>query len=457
MTIINEFIDALAIEIDALREGRGGSIVTVYNGELIRQSLDLFIYQFTLENFLIVLDGTPASIDVNGKEYECEIISVTGQQVQISLNHKLTDRIPMARIITNTWYLLERLRKKYEDNLGSQSRFINSNKLFLDENTKIDGGNFNPTYTINGKEPPNPNQHKAIESSINDFLSIIWGPPGTGKTRTIANAIESHLNLGRKILLLSHSNNAVDQALLKVACQVKNTFYKDGLLVRLGTPKQEMIDKFEKEQCSLVLIDNIAKFRSKELIKEKDELNNYLERLQEALQSLRKIKELTTLITEIKRQIDSVRMEIKTQELKRNTTKDEVSQIQQIINDLQVKLIKVKNFGFVKRVFMGVDPTKIEAEIKSTTLNLAAKVNHLQFIEEQLRQLNKTIQPLKDDFNRSQSDLSKNLSRIRKTPAEAQKELDDYENTLTQIKNRIAELIKQLKKLKLKYLVTQNL
>ena len=35
MAIINEFIDALAIEIDTLKKGKGGNIVTVINGELI--------------------------------------------------------------------------------------------------------------------------------------------------------------------------------------------------------------------------------------------------------------------------------------------------------------------------------------------------------------------------------------------------------------------------------------
>lgn len=122
MTIVKEFIDALAIEIDALKKGKGGSIVTVYNGELIRQTLDLFIYQFTLENFLITLDDTPANIEVNGKEYECNIISVTGQQVQLSINQKLSERIPVAKIKTNTWYLLERLKKE----IWGQSKHIKS-------------------------------------------------------------------------------------------------------------------------------------------------------------------------------------------------------------------------------------------------------------------------------------------------------------------------------------------
>ena len=87
MSIIEEFIEALTIEIDALKKGKGGNIVTVYNGELIKHTVDLYIYQFSLDNFLVVLDDTPANIEINGIEYDCEIISVTGQQVQISIRN----------------------------------------------------------------------------------------------------------------------------------------------------------------------------------------------------------------------------------------------------------------------------------------------------------------------------------------------------------------------------------
>src|SRR5690625_2484663 len=139
MTIIQEFIESLSIEIDALKKGKGGSLITVYNGQLIRESQGLFIYQFTLENFLVALDDTPANIEVNGKEFDCDIISVTGQKVQISVNQEIGKVIPSAKIKTNTWYLLERLKNKLEDNLGSQLRFENSNKLFQYQKSKIDG------------------------------------------------------------------------------------------------------------------------------------------------------------------------------------------------------------------------------------------------------------------------------------------------------------------------------
>lgn len=446
MTIINEFIDALAIEIDTLKKGKGGNIVTVHNGELIRQTLDLFIYQFTLENFLIALDDTPANIEVNGKEYECDIISVTGQQLQISLKQKISDRISVAKIITNTWYLLERLRKKYEDNLSTQGRFENSNKLFQDQNSKIDNGGFNTSYSING-QPPNPSQHKAIESSINDFISIIWGPPGTGKTATIARAIESHLNLGRKVLLLSHSNNAVDQALTKVAAQMKTGYYKEGLLVRLGTPKAEMLSKIETD-CPLVLIDRIAEFKSKELVKEKEDLTKNIESIKIAKQSIENIILLNNEIAKLKSLLEKERGEIGIQESKVTSRKDEIVQTQNKISELGEKLNKAQNSGFLKRTFLGLDPVKIGIELKKLNSDFSIKGNELKNLQDQLAQLISTIQPLLTQVSNKEKDLEKLLSKSGKSLMEVHKELNEFDSKVKQFQIRLDEINKALEEIK---------
>lgn len=452
MTIVREFIDALAIEIETLKDGKGGSIVTVYNGELIRQTVDLFIYQFTLENFLVALDDTPANIEVNNKEYDCDIISVTGQQVQLAIKQKLGEVIPVAKIKTNTWYLLERLKKKYEDNLNTQSRFENSNKLFNDDRSQIDGGNFYTSYSINSTKPPNPFQHKAIESSINDFLSIIWGPPGTGKTKTIALAIECHLNLGRKVLLLSHSNNAVDQALLEVVGQMKKTYYKEGQLVRLGTPKPEMSDKFEKEDFSMVMIEKIAEFKSRELIIEKQNLNFRFETIRVLKQSFDNIIFLNLEIEKINSQLDQSDTEIKILELKEVTIKQELTKIKNQIQELQAKLLKAQNSGFLKRRFLGLDPAKIEANLKSTNSIFRIKTNQLRNIEEQLGQLNQLIQPLLIAKINHETELSKQLLIIGKSFSDVQRELIEFENEFKQLQIRLDEINKALEEIKIQVL-----
>lgn len=450
MAIINEFIDALTIEIDALKKGKGGSIVTVYNGELIRQTLDLHIYKFRLENFLVAIDDTPASLEVNGKEYECNIISIVGQQVQISVEQKLGERIPMAKIKTNTWYLLESLKNKYEDNLSSQSRFENSNKLFEDQNSNIDGSHFETSYSRNGN-PTNKSQHKAIKSSINEFISIIWGPPGTGKTVTVAKAIESHLNLGRKVLLLSHSNNAVDQALIKVAAQMKNTYYPEGQIVRLGTPKPEMLSTIEAE-FPLVLIEKIAEFKSQELIKEKEELTRQIVRIEETRKSFEFIITLNYEIENLAKQLNNLLSEKSAQEEKIESAESDIETLNDEIKEFKNKLIKAKEAGFLKRTFLGLDPEKIEAKLKSSTSSVSIKSNQLSNLGEQLKQLNQSIKSFKLERDIKERELSKQLINIDKTLSEVQSELNEFDSARAEIQAMLDEINKAIEEIKVKIL-----
>ena len=122
------------------------------------------------------------------------------------------------------------------------------------------------------------------ESSFSSQLAIIWGPPGTGKTKTIATAIEAHLNAGRRVLLVSHANNAVDEALEDVADQLKaNPLYLEGKLVRLGKPQEEhlkILEFLNEVALDLRQDDNSYKQFAREI--EED-----LKTLDEALASIR--------------------------------------------------------------------------------------------------------------------------------------------------------------------------
>lgn len=452
MTIVKEFIEALALEVNAHKKGKGRNTVNVYNGELIKKTLNLYIYQFTLENFLVTLDDTPANIEVNGNEYDCDIISVSGQNILISLKQKVTDRIPVAKIKTNTWYLLERLKKKYEDKQNDLSRFENSNKLFQDQKSKIDGGGFNTSYSNNEKDDPNPYQHTAIESSINDSIAIIWGPPGTGKTQTIAKAIESHINLGRKVLLLSHSNNAVDQALLKVAGQMKETCYKEGQLVRLGTPKPEMSDKYEMNNCGFVMIDKIAVFKSRELVKEKERLTRILEQMIDAKNTYDHIISLNLEVSSIKSQVEATSQEVRTLQAKIISANEELLQIQNQVQYLEKKLYNALTAGYLKRFFLWLDPAKIEGELNTAKSTISIKTNHLKNLEEQLGQLILSWDLLRSSKTNSESELSESLSKTNKTLSEIQKEIAEHESKFNHLKVRLAEINKMIDEVKTKIL-----
>lgn len=242
-TIIEEFIQALDEEIEALKRGRGGSIVKVFNGRFLREISGLFVYVFNLENFLAVLEDSPAEIEIRGTRCRAQVLLTQGLEVEIGIEHSCGQFIPEAILHTNLWYLLELLKKKFSECQTGTAKldFHLSEILFSGQQlTPRSTNQAEINYSLSEK-PPNDSQKRAIEASFSSQLSIIWGPPGTGKTKTAAEAIEAHLNAGRCVLLVSHSNNAVDEALEDVAKHLKSTpFYQEGKLVRLGKPQESI-------------------------------------------------------------------------------------------------------------------------------------------------------------------------------------------------------------------------
>lgn len=77
----------------------------------------------------------------------------------------------------------------------------------------------------------NPEQAAGVRAALSSPVSYLWGPPGTGKTRTIGALVRELRARRKRVLLISPYNVAVDEALLSVARGAPEQ--REGL-VRLG-------------------------------------------------------------------------------------------------------------------------------------------------------------------------------------------------------------------------------
>lgn len=78
-----------------------------------------------------------------------------------------------------------------------------------------------------------PRQQLAYRACLGTGLWMVWGPPGTGKTSVLTRAIEDLMDAGKRILLVSATNIAVDNVVVKVASTGQPV---PGRVVRVGTP-----------------------------------------------------------------------------------------------------------------------------------------------------------------------------------------------------------------------------
>jgi len=86
-----------------------------------------------------------------------------------------------------------------------------------------------------------PAQQEAYESCLGRGVRMVWGPPGTGKTWVLAEAIGMLAATGKRVLLVSATNIAVDNALLGVAGSRR---HEPGDLLRVGPPHHPDVLKY---------------------------------------------------------------------------------------------------------------------------------------------------------------------------------------------------------------------
>jgi len=90
---------------------------------------------------------------------------------------------------------------------------------------------------------PYPGLNSEQATAVNDMAStplyFLWGPPGTGKTTTIGAAVARWLREGKRVLVVSTSNAAVDIALRSVLKQLKPA--EKRRVLRFGTSLDPLI------------------------------------------------------------------------------------------------------------------------------------------------------------------------------------------------------------------------
>lgn len=357
--LIREFMQALVEEIDAIKRGRGGSIITVSDGDFVRREGPFFVYVFTTESPLIVMDDAPAEVEVGGLRFPGQIISVQGSEVAVGIENDLGKTIAQARLITNLWYLLEALRKRYEEVLNGQ-RTLDTHLAqqlfgFFPAMTGIETGDLNlpPSRCVLDEE-----QVSSIRAACGSDIHFIWGPPGTGKTQTIGFLIAALLRRGLRILVVSHTNVATDHAIGSAAellCATDD--YQSGKLVRFGTlsPHSKLPD--------MVIPEKIAERLGQDLKEQLAKLQAELAKIQPQLAALREVESLLAQQRDSVRKLSELETNLQRLSQEHQKSKSRESQLAGQLKQTSSELTEAQAAGKLKRFFLGLDPVKLQTEI----------------------------------------------------------------------------------------------
>lgn len=231
----DEYVDAISSELFFLKHN-GGKKHKVTDGRLLTPNSNEFCYSFELESELYLSDDAPVSIirgieTVNGTVIVCD-----GFQIIVSLERNIGDAVPSAQISVEPWKLLEKLRDRIKvitptDNIAW--------KLFHQGPT-LASKTSDVSDILRG-------QDVAIKHALDKDITVIWGPPGTGKTYTMAQMTEKFVSMGKTVLIVSHSNISVDNVVKQISNKFSvnhlSSILPQGKVLRYGYVRDEELSK----------------------------------------------------------------------------------------------------------------------------------------------------------------------------------------------------------------------
>ncbi len=210
----------------------------------------------------------------------------------------------------------------------------------------VDLGSSKQWMTVTFKnKAPDPSQEKAIKEALQGpAITILKGPPGTGKTSVIAEIALQLLSNGKTVLITSQTNSALDNILSRIVDSLENV----NLLRIASTPQIIGIEKLRKF-CSEELITKL-RMDSTEYSYNYDSLQKLEEKLYKSslLRSLDKGKLSKALLKKCKESFgdldfsdQKVIFKLKnTQRINLGLTLEEKRRIEKNNKDLEEKFVK---------------------------------------------------------------------------------------------------------------------
>ena len=284
--ILLEFRVALQEEIKAADKSSANSAVPLMNGKRIAQIGGGYQYLFVVENILNVPGDTPGDLRIPGRDpIPVTVISVDGMAITLGVPCDLGPFVPNAHLQSNLAHLMRRLIERIESKADCPNkagdRILNN----------LSSGEPAPLPEL-FRNSLNVGQRQAVCASLGRDTTFIWGPPGTGKTRTIGEIGYQILCLNESLLVVSHTNIAVDQALLKIAEHAPQDAVESGKVLRVGDSKDSVLNSKD----NLLLRTHVDK-RSQALAERRDSLRNEIGALIEEVKRITRILDIAEWVS----------------------------------------------------------------------------------------------------------------------------------------------------------------
>lgn len=252
---IEEWQEALELEIEHLKKF-GSTKYQILNGNQVSNADPVTYYaECTSANRIPV--GATGKLEWGHQKYTIRILSSDQNSLLFSMDRSIGEYLDEGYIYQDPWELLEQLIDRLDEIRKSKKKRSRIKKLM--EPSEID-------------QRPDKNSKSNVQElfarSKYNPVTFVWGPPGTGKTYTLARTAANKYFKDKKILVLSHSNQAVDVLLTEITAFVKRkSRFREGDILRYGSQTGERLLLHGD-----ILSNQLLEKQDPKLVKEKEQL-----------------------------------------------------------------------------------------------------------------------------------------------------------------------------------------
>lgn len=266
-------------------KNNGGKRQHIFDGKRVEIKNGRYVYTFETDAELNYPEGTQISIWQGETSIPGTVVACEDFTIIIATNTDLGLEVVSLEFSAEPWRLLKSLVDRLDSILEKPTEIVRA--LICDGPKSIDYNNRKITT----------GQPVAVEMSQTQPITFVWGPPGTGKTQTLAKIALAHIERGHRVLMLSYSNVSVDGAIMRI--HKMNPDLKPGTIVRYGYARQSaLLDHPYLTSYNLAIHNH----------------PNLLKKRQELIAERRKLSRASTRYVQIGRELTNIRNELAEEE-----------------------------------------------------------------------------------------------------------------------------------------------
>lgn len=259
----DEIVGAVDDEIEAVRQKQRANIISVSDGRRIAHGDEFTVYRFSVRRGMALRDDTYAECQLDGDTVDGIVLSARDGELLLSVKRDFGPTVRSGHLVLDNLWLLRALKERLRElaplhatgALGAVDRLLGRAEI-------RSGFVAPPTPPALPGRRVLEEQQRAVGVALGSDTLYLWGPAGTGKSSTIADIVAA-LCPSDSILVVAHTNGAVDSALLKIAERLDgDPRLANGQVLRLGPI---VSDELRARFGRLVSFDDVVARRRDEL------------------------------------------------------------------------------------------------------------------------------------------------------------------------------------------------